>query len=232
MIERGSDEGTIGMHSRVSATLAAAVTAVGVIATATGCHAGTTTTTSTTGASGASGASGATGTEGQSASSAGSAAAGHQAGAARCATAALTVAVDNSQADAAAGSTYFPVDFTNTSGTACAMTGYPGVSFVTAANVSGHQIGAAAARDPQYSATVVRLAPHGHAHAWLQVGSAGNYPEPSCHPVTAHGLRIYPPNQTQAGYVAQDFPACALPSAGLLTILPVRPGKAAQGSTP
>jgi len=112
------------------------------------------------------------------------------------------------------------------------MTGYPGVSFVTAANVSGHQIGAAAERDPQYGATVVRLAPHGHAHAWLQVGSAGNYPETSCHPVTAHGLRVYPPNQTRAGYVAQDFPACALGSAGLLTILPLRPGKGAQGSTP
>lgn len=231
MIERGSDEGTIGMHSRVSATLAAAVAAVAVIAAATGCNAGTTSTTSTTGGSGAAG------TEGQSASSAARASGtpgspGSPASAAQCATAALTVAVDNSQADAAAGSTYFPVDFTNTSGTACAMTGYPGVSFVTAANVSGHQIGAAAARDPQYGATVVRLAPHGHAHAWLQVGSAGNYPAPSCHPVTAHGLRIYPPNQTKPGYVPQDFPACALASAGLLTILPLRPGRAAQGSTP
>lgn len=218
------------MHSRVSATLAAAVTAAGVIATATGCHSGTTSASG----GGTASAGPRAGTSDESASSAGptSAGSGTPAGTAQCATAVLTVAVDNSQADAAAGSTYFPVDFTNTSATACAMAGYPGVSFVTAANASGRQIGAAAARDPQYGATVVRLAPHGHAHAWLQVGSAGNYPETSCHPVTAHGLRIYPPNQTRAGYVAQDFPACALGSAGLLTIMPLRPGKGAQGSTP
>lgn len=223
------------MHSRVSVTLAAALTAGCVIATATGCHSGTTS------ASGGDATSPGTSTGGQSGGTPGSGAGsassipsspGTAAGVPRCATAVLSMSVDDGQADATAGSTYYPVDFTNASAAECVMTGYPGVSFVTAANEGGHQIGAAAQRNPQYAATVIRLAPHGNAHAWLQVGAAGNYPAASCHPVTAHGLRIYPPNQTEAGYVAQDFPACTLASASLLTILPLRPGKGAQGSTP
>jgi hypothetical protein len=140
--------------------------------------------------------------------------------------------VDNSQADGAAGSTYYPLDFTNTSAAACAMAGYPGVSFVTAANPTGRQIGAAAQRNPAFGATVVRLEPDGHAHVWLQVAAAGNYPEASCHPVTAHGLRVYPPDETEAGYVPENFSACAATSAPLLTVMPVRSGKGAQGKTP
>jgi hypothetical protein len=221
------------MHSRVSITLAAAAC---VVAAAAGCHSGTTSTASGGGATSAGATTGgqSAGSPGRGAGAASSAAGspGGSAGVAACKSAALSMSVDSSQADATAGSTYYPVDFTNISATECAMTGYPGVSFVTVANDSGHQVGAAAQRDPQYDATVVRLAPHGHAHAWLQVGEAGNYPQSACHPVTAHGLRIYPPDQTQPGYVAQDFSACELPSAGLLTILPLRPGKGAQGSTP
>jgi hypothetical protein len=140
--------------------------------------------------------------------------------------------VDDSQADGAAGSTYYPVDFTNTSAAACAMTGYPGVSLVSAANGTGRQIGAAAQRNPAFGATTVRLEPDGHAHAWLQVAAAGNYPQSSCHPETAHGLRVYPPNETEAGYVSQDLPACAASAAPLLTVMPVRAGQGTRGSTP
>lgn len=140
--------------------------------------------------------------------------------------------VDTSAADAAAGSTYYPLDFTNTSSAACAMIGYPGVSFVTAANGAGQQIGAAAQRNPGFSTTAVRLAAGGQAHAWLQVAEAANYPASTCRPATARGLRIYPPNETAAGYISQDFAACAGESAPLLTVMPVRPGKGAQGKTP
>jgi Domain of unknown function (DUF4232) len=222
------------MHSRVSVTLAAAVTAAGVIATATGCHSSTTSAADGGGATrgGATAGGQAAGSPGSGTGTSAPGSPGTAAGVARCPTAALTIAVDDSQADATAGSTYYPVDFTNTSATPCTMTGYPGVSFVTAANGAGQQIGAAAQRNPQYDPAVVRLEPHAHAHAWLQVSAADNYPETSCHPVTAHGLRIYPPDQTEAGYVTQDFSACALPAAGLLTIMPLRPGQGAQGSTP
>jgi hypothetical protein len=153
-------------------------------------------------------------------------------GLATCKTSALTLTVDDSQAGGAAGSTYYPVDFSNTSASACALTGYPGLSLVSVANGTGRQIGAAAQRNPAFSPVAVRLDPGGRAHAWLQVAAAGNYPESSCHPVTAHGLRVYPPDQTEAGYVHQDFPACAASAAPLLTVMPVRPGQGAQGAVP
>jgi hypothetical protein len=152
------------------------------------------------------------------------------AGLATCTTNRLSVTIDPSQAGGAAGSTYYPVDFTNTAGSTCAISGYPGVSFVTAVNATGKQIGAAAQRNPQFGAVVVRLAPGGHAHAWLQVAQAGNYPQ--CHQETARGLRVYPPDETRAGYVLREFAACADTTAPLLTVMPVRPGKGAQGSTP
>jgi Protein of unknown function (DUF4232) len=153
-------------------------------------------------------------------------------GLAICKTASLKLTVDNSQAGGAAGSTYFPVDFTNTTSAACAMTGYPGVSFVSAANGTGRQIGAAAQRDPEFGAVAVRLQPGGDSHAWLQVSEAGNYPDATCHQVTAHGLRVYPPDETAAAYLAQDFPACSAASVTQLTIMPVRTGKGKEGSTP
>ena len=48
-----------------------------------------------------------------------------------CPSGTLKVALDTSQAGGAAGSAYYPVDFTNTSDAPCAMYGYPGLSFVT-----------------------------------------------------------------------------------------------------
>lgn len=152
------------------------------------------------------------------------------AGLATCTTAGLSMTIDPKQAGGAAGSTYYPVDFTNTADSTCAMSGYPGVSFVTKANAAGQQIGAAAQRNPQFGAVVVRLAPGGHAHAWLQVAQAGNYPQ--CHQETARGLRVYPPDETRAGYVPQEFAACAATTAPQLTVMPVRPGRGAQGNTP
>ena len=94
--------------------------------------------------------------------------------------------VDDSQASGAAGSTYYPLDFTNKSGTACQLYGYPGVSFVTAGAGAGQQVGVAARRSQAFTKVTVRLAPGGTAHAWLQVTVAANYPASSCGPVTVH----------------------------------------------
>jgi hypothetical protein len=149
-----------------------------------------------------------------------------------CGTASLQLTVDVSQADSGAGSTYYPLDFTNTSGTSCALYGYPGVSFVTTPVGGGRQIGAAALRGTAFAKVTVTLAPGQTAHAWLKVGTAGNYPSSSCQPATAGGLRVYPPGQTAAGYVSHRFSACSSGRAALLTVLPVRAGKGRQGVTP
>jgi Domain of unknown function (DUF4232) len=153
-------------------------------------------------------------------------------GLAVCRSGALKVTVDTSQAGSAAGSVYYPVNFTNTSDAACGLYGYPGLSFVTADGSDGQQIGAAAQRNPAFGKLSVTLQAGGMAHAWLQVAQAGNYPAPACQPETAHWLRVYPPGNTVASYVDVSLGACASASTPLLTVTPVRSGQGVQGVTP
>jgi Protein of unknown function (DUF4232) len=153
-------------------------------------------------------------------------------GLALCQPASLRVAVNASQAGVAAGSMYYPVDFTNTASSPCGLYGYPGMSFVTSADSTGRQIGAPAQQNPGFGKVAVRLAAGGEAHAWLQVTQAGNYPSATCQPVTAHWLRVYAPGETEALYVNQAFSACSSASVQLLTVMPVRPGQGVRGSTP
>ena len=154
------------------------------------------------------------------------------AGLTTCQSASLTVTVNTGQASALAGSTYYPVEFTNTSKAACGMSGFPGVSFVSADGSSGRQIGAAAQQDPAYSTLAVKIPAGGTAHAWLQVAVASNYPASDCKPVSAHWLRITAPRATAAGYVSFSSGACSSAATPLLIIMPVRAGKAVQGTTP
>jgi Protein of unknown function (DUF4232) len=151
---------------------------------------------------------------------------------AACRTATLRITLDVSQASATAGSTYYPLNFTNTSASSCELYGYPGVSFAAASTAAAEQIGAAARRNGAFGKLTVRLAPGATAHAWLQVAVAGNYPPSACQPVTADWLRVYPPGETVAGYVTHTFNACSSASTALLTVLPVRAGQALAGVTP
>jgi hypothetical protein len=149
-----------------------------------------------------------------------------------CRSAALKVTVDTGQAGGAAGSVYYPVNFTNTSGAPCGLYGYPGMSFVTADGNAGRQIGAAARPDPAFGDLSVRLPAYGVAHAWLQIAQAGNYPASACQPMTAHWLRVLPPGDTAATYVGVSLGACAAASTPLLTVTPVRSGHGVRGVTP
>lgn len=149
-----------------------------------------------------------------------------------CQASSLEVTVTTSQAGAAMGSTYIPVDFTNTAPTPCGLYGYPGVSLVTSGDGAGRQIGAAAQQNTGFGKVAVRLAPAGEAHAWLQVTGAANYPSQTCQPVTAHWLRVYAPGETKAVFVNHAFSACSSDSVQLLTVMPVRSGMGIQGSTP
>jgi hypothetical protein len=153
-------------------------------------------------------------------------------GLAACQSASLQVTVDTGQAGVAAGSTYYPVDFTNTSSSACGMYGYPGISFVTAGSSAGAQIGAAAQENPAFGKLAVRLAPGGVAHAWLQVASAGNFPAATCQPKTADWLKVFPPEATVALYVSHSFDACAATGTPLLFVMPIRTGQGVRGVTP
>jgi hypothetical protein len=142
-----------------------------------------------------------------------------QAGPPGCATSALTASLG--PGNGAAGSTYYPIEFTNTSGSACTLYGFPGVSFVTAA---GSQVGAASTEDATYPRQLVTLAPDATAHASLRVVDAANYPPATCRPVSVHRLKVFPPNQTTALYISLAATACSNASIQILTVQTVQTG--------
>jgi hypothetical protein len=137
-----------------------------------------------------------------------------------CATSALKVTVGG-PGGAAAGSSYYPVQFANVSGASCTLYGYPGVSFVTAPG--GRPIGPAAVRNPAMARQLVTVSPGQTVHAELQVVDAENYPAADCGLVTAHWLKVYPPNQTAPAYVSFTAPTCSKPRQ-ILTVQTVQPG--------
>jgi uncharacterized protein DUF4232 len=151
-----------------------------------------------------------------------------------CSTSGLKVVVNTAQAGAAAGSTYYPIKFTNATGSTCTLFGYPGVSF--SSGPGGSRIGRAAARNPAGKPVTVTLASGASAHATVQVAEAGNYSKSSCKPVTAHWLKVYPPNQVAPAYVNFTVQACSamLPRAtgGQLSIYAMRSGPGKSGQAP
>jgi Domain of unknown function (DUF4232) len=152
-------------------------------------------------------------------------------GVAECATGNLKATVVTGQGGAAAGSTYYPVNLTNTGSSSCYLFGYPGVSWVT--SPSGNQIGQPARRNPVVSPAAVVLDPGQTAHVTLQVVDAQNYAKSTCQPVTAHWLKIYPPGQFSALYVKFSALTCSakLPSnlGTALSVDAVKPGKGKAG---
>ena len=133
-------------------------------------------------------------------------------GAAQCATSRLRISLTTgsgpgTRASAGhgriAGAGVSTLEFTNVSGVACALSGYPGVA---AYGAGGAQIGNAAGRDTSVTARRIVLAPGATAHAAVAASvSAG-----SCRPVVATGLRVVPPGQSAARYSRHAIPACGL----------------------
>jgi hypothetical protein len=141
---------------------------------------------------------------------------------AQCSTTALRVSIG--APSGAAGSIYYPLEFTNVSSVTCGMYGYPGVSFVAAP--AGGQLGGAAVRNSTFAPSLVDLAPGAVAHASVQVVVAQSYPASVCKPVTAHWLRVYPPGQYTPLYAGLTAMTCrgSIPSGSTLGIYVVRPG--------
>ncbi len=139
-----------------------------------------------------------------------------------CAATALQVSVGG--ANGAAGSIYYPLDFTNISAASCVLYGYPGVSFVT--RPGGGHLGGAAARNATFAPAPVTLAPGAVAHASVQVVVAANYPARMCKPVTAHWLQVYPPGSYDPLYASLTAATCTgrIPGGSTLGIYVVRPG--------
>jgi hypothetical protein len=127
-----------------------------------------------------------------------------------------------SQGNGAAGSIYFPLQFTNLSRHACAMRGFPGVSAI---DRNGHQLGSPASWDHVVPARTVVLAPGATAHTILRWSDVAVTTTPGCHPVfSTFELRVYPPGQRSATYAAFGLEACSHAGPIYLSVEPVLPG--------
>ena len=116
-------------------------------------------------------------------------------------TAAHTVAWLGIPGSGAAGSTFYPPEFSNVGHRTCFLFGYPGVSAISAA---GRRIGPPARHTGRRH--LVTLRPGGTAHAILQVVEAGNIA--GCHLRRAAGLKVYPPGQRRpTDILGFSFPA-------------------------
>jgi hypothetical protein len=108
-----------------------------------------------------------------------------------------------------AGGVYETIVFTNTSGSACSLYGFPGVSLVSAPPYN--QIGLAAKRTDTAPVKLIVLTAGASANALLQVVDALNFGASSCSPTQAAFLRVYPPNQTVPVYLPDTSQICAQP---------------------
>ncbi len=142
----------------------------------------------------------------------------------------LKITLDVHAAGVAAGTSYLPVDFTNSSANDCTLDGFPLVTLTT--GQSGQQVGAAATADHSVTPQNLNL-PAGHtAHIWLHVTSVANMPAAQCRPVTAAGFRITLPGQAGAIFLGFPVTTCAKPVHGtdVLTVEPFQAGKARRGT--
>ncbi|HXB49475.1 MAG TPA: DUF4232 domain-containing protein [Streptosporangiaceae bacterium] len=118
----------------------------------------------------------------------------------------------------AAGSIYYPVEFTNVSSNACTLTGYPGVSAISK---SAHQIGLAATRANSVTVHTVTVKPDQTVHAMLGIVEPGLIT--ACHNAAADGLKVYPPNEKSRKLVL-NFTFTACKNKPFLRVYPVTPG--------
>ncbi len=128
-----------------------------------------------------------------------------------------------SQGSQPSGTTSYPLEFTNTGGSTCSLSGYPVVSAISRAGV---RLGSPAGRGLLTIAPRVVLAPGATAHTTLAyhgrlVSTGGR-----CGSVEgAFELRVYLAGQKRATYAAFGFQACSHAGADYLTITePIRAG--------
>jgi hypothetical protein len=118
----------------------------------------------------------------------------------------LAVWVNYGAMQGAAGTFYYPLEFTNHSNHTCRTWGWPGVS---ASNASGHQLGDAAQRLHYYTPAWVNIGAGATAHALLAYGNA-EVQTSGCKPTNASQIKVYAPNQRTADIGFFSLPACTV----------------------
>jgi hypothetical protein len=138
-----------------------------------------------------------------------------------CQSSALKVTLG--QGGAAAGTTFYPIVFTNISGSACTLYGFPGVSFT--GETYAVQVGPAASRNHDSPEHLVTLAPSGTASALIGVVDAENYSS-GCGQTTVSGILVYPPNLTASVGLPFNGMTCVNSKDHVLSVNAVVPGSA------
>lgn len=126
----------------------------------------------------------------------------HAPGVPRCALSGLDISIASRGAARLVASHSATLDFTNISGAACTLSGYPQVSAYLA---GGGQVGNAAVLDRSVSARRITLAPGATAHAAV----VESVPPRRCGPVAATGLRVVLPGQDVPRYIRHAITACS-----------------------
>ncbi len=140
----------------------------------------------------------------------------------KCTAADLGVWLAVAQANGAAGTIYYPLEFTNLSGHTCSLHGYPGVSAI---DRNGNQLGSPAGWTSPAAAPTVVLAPGATAHTVLQYSDVEVSTAPGCDPVyTAVVLRIYPPEEYGATIAMFSLEACSHKGPVYMRVVPILPG--------
>jgi hypothetical protein len=111
----------------------------------------------------------------------------------------------------ATGHFLYNIQFTNESGRACSLKGYPKVSAVA---LNGTTIGSSATNDPSIPPSLVTLGTNpavsaATAKAPLSITNTDFFPPSACRPVWAAGLRVKPPGQSVGKVVPLVFQACS-----------------------
>jgi hypothetical protein len=136
----------------------------------------------------------------------------------------VSVWVADGQANGAAGTIYYPLEFTNLSGHSCSMHGFPGVSAISR---SGRQLGSPARwRSGGGTPRTVIVRPGATVHATLAYSDAVVGSVTGCDPVsTTSELRIYLPDQRSATFAFFfDLKACSHAGPIYLGVGPIKPG--------
>jgi Protein of unknown function (DUF4232) len=136
-----------------------------------------------------------------------------------CSTSGLEVWLGLGEGGGAAGSTYFPLEFTNISNRRCTLFGFPGVSAIAT-----RQLGSAADRNRAHPTQHVTLLPGSTAHTVLQIVDVDNFSSSKCKPAEASALHIYPPGQFKAAGIPFSFRACSAKGPIFLRVEPIQPG--------
>jgi Protein of unknown function (DUF4232) len=142
---------------------------------------------------------------------------GHQSSAIKRCTAANTYVWFALSPSGAAGTIYYPMEFTNTGSSACTLTGWPGVAGI---NKSSKKVGPAARRVSGPAGALV-LRPGQTAHALVGIVEPGIIA--GCHSFTAHGFQVYPPNQVHKQFV-EGFVFTGCRNKVYMSVYPVAPG--------